>query len=84
MLEWISVHRKHTLEPESQVSETPVHRAGEQLNDVAAPTPARPAEDSGILLFIVLGGFAFWVLIITAGTIYRLKNVGRSTRRPLK
>lgn len=80
--EWIAVHRKTENQEvaDASATPTPVHQKGEQVHDVAAPTPSRPAEDSGILPFIVLGGFAFWVVIITAGTVQWLK--GGKNREP--
>lgn len=75
--EWMSVHRKQkqsaTATPSA--SATPVHEAGEKIVDAAAPERVKPPEDSGILPFIVLGGFGAWVLIITVGSIYRLKKL---------
>lgn len=83
MREWMSVHRKNndSAQEEAQSSATPVHQRGEEIQELAAPQPVRPVEDSGILPFIVLGGFALWSLIITAGTILRLRSLrpqGRS------
>lgn len=79
MADWVHVHRKAELgaavEPDPATSTAPVHEASDQLREVSAPTPTRPVEDSGILPFIVLGGFALWTLIITGGTVARLRRI---------
>lgn len=79
MKEWVAVHRKSQSQesPSAQGTETPVHQEGEKLHDEAAPAPQRPVEDSGILPFIVLGGFALWVGIITAGSVQSLRKLGK-------
>ncbi|GGH62715.1 S8 family peptidase [Rothia aerolata] len=82
MREWMSVHRKAEETPTAEPTEEmePVHEEGEQLQDEAAPVAHRPVEDSGILPFIILGGFGLWVLIITAGSIFRLNKLGQRRR----
>lgn len=83
MQEWIRVHRKNTPSPSPSSSETPIHQEGEKLETIAAPTPVRPAADSGILPPLILGGLALWVGIITLGSIGQLKRWVQSqeTRR---
>lgn len=74
MQEWIRVHRKNTTSPSPSSSETPIHQEGEELETIAAPTPVRPAADSGILPPLILAGLALWVGIITLGSIGQLKR----------
>lgn len=83
MEEWVAVHRKQsqTATPTATPSIEPVHQAGEEIEEVAAPAARRPAEESGILPFIVLGGFGVWIFIITAGSIYRLKKYVEGRQR---
>lgn len=83
MNDWISVHRKNTAGSTATPSatETPLHKAGESISPVAAPVPARPVEDSGVLPFIVLAAFAFWLAIITLGSIHQLKSIVAKNRR---
>lgn len=77
--EWISIHRKHSATATPSASETPVHSESEKIVDATAPQPTEPPENSGILPFIILGGFSIWVLIITAGSIASLtKTVERT------
>lgn len=83
--EWIAVHRKHdTATAASSSQETqPVHAARETIIDPDPPEPIVPAESSGILPFIIVGGFALWVFIITGGSIMALrKNIERLENHP--
>lgn len=77
MKEWVSIHRKQTADATATASTAPVHEEGEKIVDAAVPQSIKPAEDSGILPFIVLGGLAAWTLIITVGSISRLKKVAQ-------
>lgn len=79
MRQWMSVHRKASQAAEEQPtpSATPVHEAGETIPAAAPPQAHRSAEDSGILPFIVLGGFALWVALLTGTAISQLKEIGR-------
>lgn len=83
MREWVAVHRKHSTSATPSPSATPVHRQGETIAEPQAPTPVRPTEDSGILPFIVLAAFVFWIGIVTAGSIRNLNRlVARARRYP--
>lgn len=83
MQDWMSVHRKNRVSATASPSptETPLHKAGESISPVAAPVPVRPVEDSGVLPFIVLAAFAFWLAIITLGSIRQLTGIVRRNRR---
>lgn len=83
MNEWVAVHRKNKASAPSSPSPTAtlVHEEGETIAAVPAPTPVRPAEDSGILPFIVLAAFGFWVVIITVGSIRRLDALARRAHK---
>lgn len=78
--EWISIHRKSTTVPESSSAE-PVHKDAETIEDASAPVPTDPPEDSGLLPFIIIGGFALWVLIITTGSIGKLNRIVHSEKQ---
>lgn len=83
MKEWVSVHRKNTgtASPSASPTEAPVHEEGETIEAVAAPQPVRPTEDSGILPFIVLAAFGFWIVVITTGSLRRLGSLTRRASR---
>ncbi|WP_421084420.1 S8 family peptidase [Rothia nasimurium] len=81
MIEWEKVHRKHSAEATESPSQAPVHEAGETIEEVAAPQPVRPVEDSGILPFIILAALALWLGIISLGTIRQLNRLVRRSRR---
>ncbi|MFW0155457.1 S8 family serine peptidase [Rothia sp. P6271] len=80
MRQWIQVHRKNESQPTHR-SSVPTHHADEHIPVASPPTPRRPAEDSGILPFIVVGGFFLWTFIITRYSIRSLTQLVRTQKK---
>ena len=67
--------------PEPTSSE-PVHEDGENIPQAKVPEPSVPAEDSGVVPPLIVGGLALWLLAITGFTVHRLHKMHRHVRRP--
>ena len=79
---WIAIHRKQEVSAPEPTSSEPVHEDGENIPQAKVPEPSVPAEDSGVVPPLIVGGLALWLLAITSFTVHRLHKMHRHVRRP--